>query len=523
MFPRWRSTVALTLSLTTALGLAACSGDASSQGGNRTLTIAMSGDTLSLDPLNCAPPVYCFPAYDSLVHMASDGSYEPDLATKWDFTDGSHQTLRVNLREGAVFTDGTPLNAEAVVASLNRFLKSATANRSNAVPVSGVKAVDQYTVDISYSTPVTLDYASFQISNQNGFGVISSIAASKNPKILETQTAGIGPYKLDPAATQKGSLYTFVRNEKYFNQAAVKYEKVIIKPIANAASRLSAIQSGQVDWAQNLLASSAATASGSGLNLTKGSNGGTTELILGDRSSGPLADARVRSAISLVIPRADIAKSVFGGYATPTSSLITKGLQGYNAESAGQTEVDATKARQLLAEAGYSNGFALTVYDPSFFDPGHAVGQAIVQPLAKIGIKVNLVADENDPGVVVQNMFSKKYGAIIFTNQGSSTYGTVRTDLSPGGYLNPFGLPLDKQLETAVNTAALAATPEEQAELEQKATAILDNLHVVVPIVSQTSVQATSDAVKSVPESFVTRELNPFGPDTAGAWSATAG
>lgn len=517
-----RATLAwMVAALVSATGLAACGGteEDSDNPASSTLTIAMSGDTLSLDPTSCSPPVFCFPAYDALVHMASDGTYEPDLATKWEFTDESHQALRVSLRTDAEFEDGTPLNADAVVASLERFLNSTGPNRSNAVPVAGVTKIDDQTVDIEYSTPVTYDYASFQISDQNGFGAITSLATSSDPKLLETQSGGIGPYKLDPAETQKGSQYTFVPNDKYFDQSAIKYDKVVLKPIANPASRLSAIQSGQVEWAHGIPATFAKTVDDSEFTVSEGANGGTTVLVLGDRAQGPLSDVRVRQAISLVMPRQEIADSVFAGYASPTSSLVPEGLQGYDAESAGRVEVDVDAARELMADAGYEDGFELSVLDPSFFDPGNAVGQAIVEPLAQIGIKVNLTADDSDPGLVVQKMFSKEYPAVVFTKQGSSTYGTARIDLSPGGYLNPFGLPGDDALDEAVAAAALGATPEEQASLEQEATAIMDDLYWAIPIVAATSVQVTTADVSNVPDSFVTRELSPFGPVAGDAWA----
>lgn len=515
-----KTTIAAALvTLLSAAALTACGSDETTKAASSTLTVAMSGDTFSLDPSNCAPPVFCFPAYDSLVHQGADGKYEPDLATKWEFADDTHKVLRVTLRKSAEFTDGTPLNADAVVASLERFLASKGPNRSNAVPVSGATKVDDETVDIQYSTPVTLDYASFQISDQNGLGAITSLASSKNPKVLETESSGIGPYKLDPSKTQKGSQYTFVRNSKYFDQSAIKYSKVVLKPIANPASRLSAIQSGQVQWAHNIPATFAKSVDTSTYKVTKGSNGGTTVLVLGDRASGPLSDVRVRKAISLVIPRQKITDSVFAGYATPTSSLVPEGLQGYDSESANQTEVDVAAAKKLMTEAGYGDGFKLSVLDPSFFDPSNAVGQALVSPLAQIGIKVDLTADDGDPGVVVQKMFSKKYSAVVFSKQGSSTYGTARIDLSPGGYLNPFGLPGDKNLDQAINAAALAATPADQAALEKKATTIMDGLYWAVPIVASTSVQVTTDDVGNVPDSFVTREINSFGPVADKAWA----
>lgn len=510
------------------LVVAGCSSsDASSDEGggetDRILNIGMSGDTLSLDPLTCAPPVYCFAAYDGLVYQNSDGEFEPDLASSWEFTDASNTTLRVQLREDVVFTDGSPLNADAVVASLNRFLNSVGPNRSNAEPVTTVTAVDGSTVDISYRTAVTYDYASYQLTKQNGFGMITSQAAAENPQSLASESAGVGPYKLDPEATEAGTVYTFVPNEDYFNQDAITYDQVVFTPIPNASSRVSALQTGQIDFAQTVppsLVDSAAD-SDDNIRVSEGSlaagASGTAVLVMANRETGPLADERVREAIALAIPRDDIIDAIYSGYGTGTSSLVPDGAAGYNEDAVNAYDYNVDRAKQLLEEAGYGDGLTISVLDPTFFDPGNALGQALGDALQEVGVTFDLTTNDSQPGEIIPLMQSGDYDAIVYVQRAAGTYATTRIDLSPGGYLNPLGTPLDAELDQLVTTAATAPV-DEQEGLLQEATVRLDELLWAIPVASIPSLQLTDSGIDNVAENFTTTEMDPFSPVTEQAW-----
>lgn len=508
-------------------GIAGCGSSSSSSGsgGGGTLTIGMSSDTTSLDPLTAVPPVYAFPAYDALIYKGADGSFVPDLATSWEFTDSDHRTLRLQIRKGVKFTDGSSLNAAAVVASLNRFLESDATNQSNAVPISGVEAVDSHTVDVHYSTAVPMEYAAWQLTSQNSLGIITSEKAAKNPDTLTSESVGIGPYELDPSQTTAGSVYTYVANANYFNQDAIKYDTIVMKPIQNAASRLSAIESGQIDWAVTIPTSYAESGKAAGLRLSQGPLGagssGTAVLILADRESGPLADERVRQAIALSIPRADIVDAVYDGYGTPSSSLIPDGAQGYYEPNTDLYDQDPDRARSLLAEAGYSDGFTLKVLDPTYYDPNNAVGQSLSSALKDVGITLDLVSDDSDPGQISEIIASKEYPAIVFVQRAADTYTTTRVDFSPGGYLNPFGTPLDETLDRLVEEAALADTDQQDAKM-QEATKRIDELLWAVPIATIPTLQLTSKDLKNVPARFLTTEMNPFSPDTGQNWYTSA-
>lgn len=527
---RWTRRVSVAAAASTALvTLAACGGSTSNSGNGNdgTLAIGMASDTLSLDPTSCAPPTYCFPAYDSLVHQTSAGKYAADLATSWKFLDSGHQTLRLTLRQGAHFTDGTELDAQAVVASMDNFLTTPGPNQSNAVPVDKVTASGKYSVDVHYSTPVTYDFALWQLSGQNGLGTIVGPKGLANPKSLNTTSDGIGPYKLDAAATLKGSVYTYVPNRAYFNQSAIKYSKITLKPMQNARSRLSAVESGQIDWAQAIPATDVDTAKSSGLRISTGKLGaapdGMPMLVLAQRNTGPLANVKVRQAISYAIPRTQITKAVYGSSATPTSSLVPAGAQGYNEADTNLYPYDKTKAKQLLAEAGYPNGFTLTVFDPTVFDANNTLGQALVSALAAIDIKVNLVSSDASAGTVSQQVGSGKYPAYVWNAGATGTFSLAKVNFSAGAYMNPFKVATDPTLEKLVKQAGLAATQSEQNTLMKAATARLDELEWAVPVASVPTLQATRKDITNVPSSYLTRELDPFSPVTSENWSPANG
>jgi len=528
---RWTRRSAVVAAASAALvTLAACSSGSTghgSQSAGGTLTVGMATDTMSLDPASCAPTTYCFPAYDGLVYETSAGGYAPDLATSWKFLDSSHQTLQLTLRRGAYFTDGTELDAKAVVASLDHFRNTPGPGQSHAVPVSNVTAAGTYTVDIHYTTPMTYDYALWQLTAQNGLGMVVGPMGLANPESLDTTSDGIGPYKLDAAETTRGSSYTFVPNGKYFNQAAVKYDKVVLEPMQNTASRLSAVESGQVDWAQAIPATDVSAAGSSGLRISTGELGaapaGTPMLVLAQRNSGPLADVRVRQAVSYAIPRAQIAKATYGSSATPTSSMVPAGEQGYNAADTNLYSYNTMKAKQLLAEAGYPHGFSLTVYDPTVFDPNNTLGQALASALAAVGIKVNLVTTDAAPGTVVEQVTAGKYAAYVWDTGSVGAFFEAYINFSPGAYMNPFKLASDPTLDGLIKQAGLAGTQSEQNSLMEAATARLDQLEWAVPVASVPTLQATRQGVANVASTYLTNELDPFSPVTGGNWYSSNG
>lgn len=487
----------------------------STQGG--VLTIGISSDTSTLDPAGCIPQNICWPAYDGLIFQNPEGEFEPDLATAWEFVDDSHTTLRLTLRDDAKFTDGTELTGEVAAASINRFSSVPSPVTNFIFPIEKAEAAGKYELDVHYSMPVTLTYALSQLTNQSNVGSIIGAAGQADPTSLETTSYGVGPYKLDAARTTKGSEYVYVPNDQYFNQDAIKYDEIVIKPMLNESSRLSALEAGQIDWAHSLTQRSADAAAGSGAQVVTNKLGAVAALVLMNRSSGPLADQRVRQAISHAIPRDDIVNAVYGESATPTSSAVSEGVEGYNPDNTDMYDYDVDKAKQLMAEAGYADGFTLSVIDVAFFDPGFALGQALESSLAEIGITVKLTTTDALPGATNEMIMSGEYDAQITAASALGTFSLVKVQYGPNGPYNPLGAPGDDELTAMVDEAAKASEDQQQS-LMQAATTRFDELAWEIPVASVPTIQVVGSQVKNVPETFQNRELDPFSPETDGNW-----
>ncbi|MFJ6652347.1 ABC transporter substrate-binding protein [Microbacterium sp. NPDC091313] len=499
--------------------LAGCSssgGTSATPQSGGTFTIAVASDIRNYDTSNCVPTVYCAVAYDTLTHLSpADGSIQPGLATKWEWADDAHTRFRLTLRDGATFSDGTPVDAAAVVASFTSFLTAPGPFAATSYPLTGAEAGPDGTVDILFAEPVTDYFAAYNLSGQSSVGWIISPSASADRSVMENATAGGGPYTLDSANSVKGVQYTFVPNPDYYEKDSVKYDKVVIKVVADPAARLNAVRSGEVNWASNIASTDLETAESAGLTVSRGRVGSFAALALQARSSGPLADERVRQALSYATNRDDIATALYGD-ATPTSSFIPEGAEGYDASLTDAYGYDQDKARSLLAEAGYADGLTITVFDPSFFDPGGALGQALKAAYAEVGVTLNLETFDGSAGDVAVR--SGQYDAFILTSGGNGVTQAIYTMLRPnGGLANPQNVPLDDDLVAKLHTAATAPSAD-QEKLAQDVTARLDELMYVVPIAAISSLQAVSADVKNVPDQFWSIEANPFSPVPDEAW-----
>lgn len=520
--PRRRLLAGLTVVVAAALVLTGCSGgggssSASSTEPSTTFTIAVASDIRNYDTANCVPTVYCSVAYDTLTHLSPvDGSIKPGLATSWEWADDTHTRLRLTLRDDAKFSDGSALTADAVVGSFTSYLTAPGPFAATSYPLLGAEAASDGKVDILFAEPVTDYFAAYTLSGQSSVGYIIGPKAAADRSTMANATDGVGPYVLDTAASVTGVQYTFTANPNYYEQDAVKYEKVIIKPMADPSARLNAVRSGEVDWAANIASSDLSTAESSDLTVSRGRLGSFAALALQARTSGPLADERVRQALSFATPRDDIATALYGD-ATPTSSFIPEGAEGYDSALTDKFGLDQDRARSLLKEAGYGDGLTLNVFDPAFFDPSGALGQSLQSAYAEVGVTLNLTSFDGAAGDVA--LRAGEYDAVVLTSGANGISGAIYTMLRPnGGLANPQNVPLDDDLVSKLTAAASDPDPAQQDTLAQAATDRLAELMYVVPIAGISTLQAVAAHVQNVPEVFWSIEANPFSPVPEEAW-----
>ncbi len=394
-----------------------------------TLTIAFSSATQTQDPAISASPLYDFPAYDSLIYQTASGQYEPDLATSWGYVGTGNKTFEVTLRHGVKFSDGTTMTATAVAASLSRYVK-ASAGSPITGPVSGVTVAGPYEVEIHYSSSVPLAFATWSLTPAVGFGMIVGPKGLADTKALANSTDGVGPYVFDASASTNGGAQTYVPNKYYWNQAAIKYDKVVITPVTSNSSELASTQSGEDAVDANLPAADLATAKSAGLQIIKQPDGLADDLILEQLTSGPLSNPKVREAIEYSMPRSEILSAVFDNAGVTTSSNSQAGFAGYEAPDVNLYPYDVAKAKQLLTQAGYPNGFSLAGLTGLGTTPTFA--EAVAVALKAIGINMSVTDNTGGFPQFAAAAATKKYTALVLATPAQSVYTTIKSALAPG-------------------------------------------------------------------------------------------
>ncbi|MFC9432065.1 ABC transporter substrate-binding protein [Streptomyces sp. NPDC056987] len=408
----------------------ACSGGTpAGGGGDSTLTLAQSVTATPWDlaKASMGPEAqYYQPVYDTLIRVDTKGEPTPNLAASWSY-DKAQTTLTLKLRDGVTFTDGTPLDADAVRANLLH-TKSGTASAAGEIQdITGVDVVDAHTVAVklSHPTPALLP-ALGQVP-----GMMASPASLKDPKT----PIGSGPYKLDTAATTAGQTYTYTRNADYWNAKAFPYDRVVIKYLADPTARTNALMSGQLDGA-TLNLNRVKTVEGRGLKVSTYQAGDVEGLYIWDRAGKKvpaLGKVKVRQALNHAFDRPAIIKAAKTGLGRPTAQLLAPGEEGHDAALDAKYSYDPAKARKLLAEAGYPNGFAVTLPDFSAAFPQEQA--ALTQSLKDIGVKVTLDTLPSDQ--IFSSMLAGKYAMSYFKLGAPTAWDKVQLQLTEKSTWNP--------------------------------------------------------------------------------------
>ena len=377
---------------------------ASAAGG--TLTVATPGPASGFDPSvgSSAQTSYTPWAYDPLIVWEPDGSFKAGLALSWSYG-ARNKSFSLRLRPGVRFSDGTRFDA-AALKSWFEYAATVPGGGSQAYlkGLSAIKVTGPLSLDLIFNTPTPLLPAI--LSQVFTVGMPASPKATQ-AKSLATATDGAGEYVLDSAQTVSGDHYTYVPNRYYWNKSAVHWKKVVVKVISNPSTVLQALKTGQAQVAIDQPVSSVAAAKAAGLKAV-------TPLVLMmtlnlmDRSgklAPPLADVRVRQALNYAIDRKAIANVIGAGYGLPIDQMAVPGDDGFDPSLQNAYPYNPAKARQLLAAAGYPNGFTFSAVATPVVGLD-TFGQAVAGQLAKVGVTLNV--EVKDPN---------SYGGAVFTAQ----------------------------------------------------------------------------------------------------------
>jgi len=326
--------------------------------------------------------------YDALIHMNPDGSFAPQLATEWGYVGEGNKAFELTLRDGATFADGSALDAKAVAAWLK--YSKRTGLQTGLGDVSSIAATGPLKVRINLSKPNPV--MPYSLSDQNVSGYVASPKCAARPALFAKENCGSGQYILDFGRTTPGSVWQFAPNPKYHDPSSVKFSQVTLRAIGTPTTAFQALQSGQVD-AVTLVTSDgslAGRASSAGFAVYDKDNPSLCPYLALDVDgvvAKPLANVKVRQAMNYAVDRKAIGAAYAGKYAFPIYELVT--TDGFDPKYAKYYSYDPAKAKQLLAEAGYPDGFSLSNAIATTMDPKWAkVAQVAAKNLGDVGIKV---------------------------------------------------------------------------------------------------------------------------------------
>ncbi|WP_322904426.1 ABC transporter substrate-binding protein [Paenibacillus campi] len=385
-------------------------GETAATGG--TLIVGRGGDSAALDPaivtdgesIKIAQQVF----NPLLAYKAGTTEVEPALAESWDISkDGLTYTFK--LRQGVKFHDGTDFNAEAVVFNFDRWSDPKSKYKfegdsfdyydsmfgsADGRIIASVTAVDDYTVAFKLNHP----QAPFlQNIAMPAFSIASPAAIEKEGAAFKSNPVGTGPFVFKE--WKRSDSITLDKNPNYWQQGLPKTDQLIIRSIPDNTARFNALQNGEIDLMEDLSPDDLATLE-SNSELQKFNRPPFNVAYIGfNLTKKPFDNAKVRIALNHAVDKKSIIDAFYAGQAEAAINPIPPTLWGYNA-NVKDYDYDLTKAKQLLAEAGYPNGidqeltfYAMPVSRP-YMPDGKKVAEVIQASFAQIGVKVNIQSPE---------------------------------------------------------------------------------------------------------------------------------
>ncbi|HWV48688.1 MAG TPA: ABC transporter substrate-binding protein [Microbacterium sp.] len=397
--------------------------------------------------------------YDTILTQNAAGELLPGIAEEWNYDD-AQTTLTLDLRDGQAFTDGEPVDAAAIVANLEHYRDANGPGTAELALVESIEATGDDTVTVHFTAPDP----SFLEDLATAVSFVVSPAAIEGGD-LGTTPVGSGPYVLDQAQTSPGSKWAYAANPDTWHD--LNYANVNVL-IMDATAALNALKGGQIEVALLLDLQAADEAEKGGYARTLFSPS-TVGIAFFDREGAitpELADVRVRQAINHAIDGEALVDAFLGGpkIGTPSRSLFAATSDAADPGVDSAYPYDPEKAKDLLAEAGYADGFTLTM--PYVLNWGPGVPDAVKEQLAAVGITVEY--DQLAPEEVPAAILAGKYAASLQSfGLGGGSWAVMTQQVPGNGAWNP----LHVEDETAVGLmndyqfAAEAERPEIAKEL----------------------------------------------------------
>jgi peptide/nickel transport system substrate-binding protein len=390
--------------------------------------------------------------YDNLIYWSPDGELHPAAAESWEYNaDGT--VLSLKLRPDMVFSNGSPVDAAAVKGTFDRQMELGEANQNAAY----YQYFDNVSTDGDLGVVITLTQPDpallYNLAAQGG--VVGDPDTFDSPD-NSTDPVGSGPYVLEVEQSTAGAQYVVTKSDTYWDKENVPFTKVTFKIIEDATAALNALLSGQLDVA-NITTAQMAQVEGAGKQVQPLPAVYNGELVIADRAGEvlpALGDVRVRQALNLIWDRDAMVDKLQSGIGTPIQQQFQPGTDSFVEELEGVYDFDVDKAKALMTEAGYAEGFDISM--PSVAGSTTDYEATITQALASINITTTWVPTPFPQ--FVADVPTEKYPVYFWTLGYSSAPANVSGWLAENSFFNGF-----KSTDPALDALFAQATSPDPA------------------------------------------------------------
>lgn len=365
-----------------------------------TLVFGRGGDSTSLDPAATTEGEafkVTVNLFETLINFGpQDTEIEPGLATEWkQSTDGLTHTLK--LRQGVKFHDGTDFNADAVVYNIERWMAGNAEqfyyyNSQFGDKIKEVKALDEYTVEFTLNQVIAPFYKNLAMSP---FGIASPAAIEKFGDKFNENPVGTGPFVFKE--WKRNDRITIVKNENYWQEGLPKLDSVIFRSIPENSARLNALSAGEVDLIDGVNFSDVPVIKGNASLQVFNRPSMNVGYVGLTNTRGPLQNKLVRQALNYAVDKQAIIDAFYAGAAQPAKNPMPPVIAGYN-DDVVDYDYNPEKAKELLKEAGFENGFEMELWampvPRPYMPDGQKVAEALQANFEAIGVKAKIVSYE---------------------------------------------------------------------------------------------------------------------------------
>lgn len=494
-----RLSTILSFALLVSLLLTGCgqsaSVDETGESGKDALTVALTGDVVTMDPntpLDSTNDALAqAEVFEALFTVSEDGELIKHLCESYEYQDET--TLLLTLREGVKFHNGETMTAEDVLFSYQRAADNPIIGSNwTSVDFENSEVVDSTTLRLKLFEP----YASLLYNlATTGSYVISKSAYEADPDGFSRAPIGTGPYKF--VSRESGVSLTFTKFDGYWDEEnAANISNLVLKVVPEATNRTIQLETGEVDIALDVQVSDVELLKNNNdITVYEGRSDTVVSLRINTNRNEVLSDARVRLALIKAIDRETLVNNVYKEYAEVANSVLASEIPGYKDDYAKRNYgYDLQAAKDLLAEAGYGDGFKVEImmYESSALN---TAAEIIANMWKEIGVDAKLTIYE------MGTFFS------LFEAEDYDMCATRRTTINGDGDQDLFTMYHSDYQTLYQNPAVDALLEESRRTLDNEARyeiygeiqTLLQEAAIMVPIAETMAVYAANSQLQGLP------------------------